>query len=166
MAVDLVAVPGEEGENAYADADTAVAYAESRIPDVNTRAFLELDDEQQSQALITARRDIDSTIGFSFELEDGEYPEAIVNASIELALSYALLFADTATADPLNPSFDNGNTKVEHVEGAVRIEYFAPGKPSATGADRFPPIVQRLLDGYITSARAHAWGSAEVVRGS
>lgn len=165
MAIELLADPSDESSNAYATPETAVAYAEARIPDANTRAFLDLDAEQMSQALITARRDIDSQPGFAYELEDGEYPEPIVRASIELGISYAPMFADDASGDAYEQARDNGNIKRERVEGAVDVEYFAAEKASGTDVARWPGVVQRLLEPYIMSVEGR-WGSADVGRGS
>ncbi len=164
MAVELIADPGEEGVNAYATVDEAIAYAESLIPDANTRAFLDLDEEQMSQALITAYRQIESTVGYSYDLEDGAFPADIVEASIVLGISKAPLFADGATGDALAPDIGNGNVKSERVEGAVAVEYFEP-RGIASGIDLFPQFVRDIISRYVISS-AGAWGSAVVQRGS
>ncbi len=174
MALTLVATPGATDANAYADASGALAVAAYRVPDPNTVAFGDLSADQQVQALVTATRDIDSTPGlagspgtsaqalfFPRTGDGGVLPPAVVSACIELAISYAPLFAAGATDDPLNSGV-NGNIKVDKT-GPLTTEYFA-ARDTATGLDRFPPIVQRLLAPFLQATSG--WGSATVERAS
>lgn len=173
MPLVLIATPGAANANSYATVAEADAHASYRV---GGAAFTALTSDQKIQALVTATRDIDSIGGAPYgflgepttETQSLEWPRdvevglpaALVEATIELAMSYVPLFATSASpfVDP-TPA----NIKSESV-GPISTEYFAPGD-GATSLDRFPAIVQRLLLSLIR-ATANAWGAATVTRSS
>lgn len=173
--MSLVATSGAANANAYADAATAQAYAETRV---GSAAFLALNDDQQEQALITAASEMDTLeavpgfLGTRYSTTQAlafprgataTLPVNLVRANIELAMSYAA--AVVAGTDPLSADVGNGNIKEDTV-GPITTVYFAPGAVGATAVERFPAFVQRLLYALLIQPAASGWGSAEVSRGS
>lgn len=174
-------VPADPDALAYADLETAAELAESRV---GGDAWLALAEPQQVAALRTASREIDALEddpGFLGERADDEqllawprtdagyssdmWPEKLVHATIELAISYAPALADGYSGpDVLSGQQSNGNIKSETI-GPISMTYFDPAEKSATGLERFPAMVQRLLSGLLWSASG-AWGSATVERAS
>lgn len=190
MPLVLDATPGGADANSYATVDQAVARASYRV---NGAAFVALSSDEQIQALVTGAWDIDSIEGVSpgfiggfigCKASDAQarawprtgtkydgLPASLVDANIELAFSYAPLFAAGATADPLNEDPNVGNIKVDKTD-VLSTEYFAPRfiAPYTTPANaiqRFPAIVQRLLLSLVI-VPSSLWraGSATVSRGS
>lgn len=182
MPLELEATPGADDANAYVTVDDAEAYASYRV---GSAAFLALTDDQKIQALVTATRDIDTLEddpGFVGERasEDqalawprtgtdtaasDELPRSLVNATIELAMSYAPAFESGSTLDVLNADTGNGNIKREKT-GPLETEFFAAGSVSATAFARFPAVVQRLLSAVVLLPDTSTWGAATVSRGS
>lgn len=185
MPLTLVATAGASNANAYADVATASAAAAYRIG-ADAVAWLALSADQKIQSLVTATRDIDtllftgdratSTQALEWPRTGTDYadtvlPATLVSATIELAFSYAPAFAVGATIDPLNPDTTAARLKREKV-GPLESEWFAPATgpdvygAEATGLERFPGIVQRLLAPLLWLAAVNTWGSAAVVRTS
>jgi hypothetical protein len=180
--LELEAEPGADDANAYATVEEAEAYAAYRV---GSAAFLALTTDQKIQALVTATSDIDTLEadpGFvgdrasddqalawprtgTDDYDDDELPRSLVNATIELAMSYAPAFATGSTIDPLATEAGNGNIKREKV-GPLETEYFAAGETGATAFTRFPAVVQRLLFAIVRLPDTSSWGSATVSRGS
>lgn len=189
MPLTLVATAGAANANAYATVAAALTAASYRIGP-NAVAFIALTADQQIQALVSAASDIDSlgdarVDGWLIEflgdrassIQSMEWPRinagvfasdvlppALVDANIELAFTYAPLFA-AGTADPLNIDTNAARVKRKKVD-VLETEWFEPG-PTAEALERFPAMVQRLLSsllGYrlITGQ----WGSTAVARGS
>lgn len=173
MPLVLDASVGGAASNSYSSVAAADLYATYRI---GGAAFAALTSDQKIQALVTATRDIDSIGGAPYgflgeptidtqalewprDVEPG-LPAVLVEATIELAMSYAPLFASGGSpfVDPTS-----ANIKSETV-GPISTEYFEPGD-GATSLDRFPAIVQRLLSSLIR-VTANVWGAASVTRGS
>lgn len=171
----LVADPGDPSANTYADASAADAYLAYRV---GASAWAGYSADLKAQALVSATRDID-TLDFIGEratddqaLEwprtgtdyaDDALPQRLVDATIELAFSYAQQVTADATSDVLNPVPDN--IKREKT-GPLETEYFAPTAPEATALERLPAIVQRLLAPLLRTPVVGQWGSALVLRGS
>lgn len=181
MPLELEATPGAEDANAYATVEEAEAYAAYRI---GGAAFVALTDDQKIQALVTAAREIDTLEadpGFigdrtdddqvlawprsGTDFDDDQLPTSLINANIELAISYAPAFAAGFSGDVLTNNASNGNIKSETV-GPLSTEYFQAGAVSATALERLPAVVQRLLTGLVVQTSADSWGSATVQRGS
>lgn len=179
MPLELIADPGAEDANAYADVEDADAYAEYRV---GGAAFVALTEDQKIQALVTAARAID-TIGDDFigdratstqalewprtgtDYDDDELPDTLVRANIELAMSYVPAFAAGYTGDVLNPSRTDGMVKRKKID-VLETEWFAPRTTDATAIERFPDAVQQLLAPLVITETANDWGSATVERGS
>lgn len=179
-------VPADLTATTYADADAADAAAELRV---GGSAWLALTGDQKDAALATASRDIDSMeeVAPSFvggfigersnanqplawprtgtEYSSTAWPQRLVDATIELAFTYAPAFAAGATIDVLNADAGNGNIKREKI-GPVETEFFTARATAATAIERFPWMVQRLLAPLIRVARADTWGSGTVTRAS
>jgi len=91
-------------------------------------------------------------------------PANLVEANIELAFTYAPLFA-SGTSDPLNLDTSAARVKRKKVD-VLETEFFAPG-PAAEALERFPAMVQRLLASLVSYTKIVGnWGSALVTRGS
>ncbi len=189
MALTLVATPGAADANAYADAAAAVAAAAYRIGP-NATAFLALSADQQIQALVTATRDIDSIVGTrsgdytlyflgtrSSEDQALEFPRSgtdwpvdelpapLVQATIELAFSYAPAFAASYTADVLNNDTTAGRIKRKKLD-VIETEYFEAGADGVS-LSRLPAMVERLLSQLLDYVPiTGAWGQGTTVRGS
>lgn len=189
MPLTLGAGPGSAAANAYATQTVAIAAAAYRIGP-NAVAFLALTSDQQIQALVSAARDIDSLgnarvdgwlikflgsrasamqsmewprIGTGVFAVD-QLPADLVDANIELAFTYAPLFA-AGTTDPLNVDTSVARVKLKTVD-VLTTEWFAPG-PTAEALERFPPMVQRLLSSLLDYILITGqWGSVSVARGS
>lgn len=176
MPLELEATAGADDANAYATVEETDEYAAYRI---GGAAFTALTPDQKIQALVTAATDIDSLEedpGFiddrTFEDQalawprgDEDLPANLVKAAMELAISYAPLFAAGATGDALSPDPNNGNIKRKKTD-VLEKEYFAPTKATATSIERFPAMVQRLLSGLVLPRSTSSWGSATVTRTS
>lgn len=189
MALALVATPGAANANAYATEAAALTAASYRIG-ANPLAFVALTSDQRIQALVTAARDIDSlgdtrddgwlidfigertddTQALQFprsgtDFDDDELPPNLVEANIELAISYAPAFVAGYTGDVLNPDTTTARVKRKKID-VLETEYFAPG-PTGTALERFPGMVQRLLASLLDYTQiVGAWGTGEVIRGS
>lgn len=180
MPLTLVATPGASEANAYATVAEALAHAEYRV---GGAAFVALTTDQQIQTLVTAARDIDTLEhdpGFlgdratetqalawprtGTDYDDDELPAALVQANIELAMSYAPAFVAGFTGDVLNQNRTDGQVKRKKVD-VLETEWFAPRTTEATALERFPDAVQRLLVALVVVV-ADSWGSAVVDRGS
>jgi hypothetical protein len=162
----------------YATVEQADEAAERR----GVSAWGDLDDDQKEQALNAATLDLDTLdwIGTRYSSEqvlewprnDTDYatdswPTRLVQATIELAFSYAPgIIADEAT-DPLTVDPSSGNVKREKV-GVIETEFFAPtASPEALATiDRFPPIVRNLVRSLVRVAAGAAWGQGTVRRAS
>jgi hypothetical protein len=177
MPLTLNADVGDPSANAYPTVAEAEEYASYRV---GGAAFIALTGDQKIQALVTATSDIDTLEddpGFLDDRDDdeqalafprggtGELPRNLVNATIELAMSYAPAFAAGSTTDVLATSSGNGNIKRDKT-GPLETEYFEPGTTAATAFERFPAVVQRLLFALVVQTPQNAWGSATVSRGS
>lgn len=189
MPLTLIATPGAANANAYATQAAALAAAPYRIGP-NAVAFLALTSDQQIQALVSAAQDIDSLgnarvdgwlIEFlgvrasdiqsmewprsgTGEFADNALPADLVEANIELAFTYAPLFA-AGTTDPLNLDTNAARVKRKKVD-VLETEWFEPG-PTAEALERFPALVQRLLSSLLSYRLiTGVWGSAVVSRGS
>ena len=93
-----------------------------------------------------------------------ELPADLVAANIELAFTYAPLFA-AGTADPLNIDTSAARVKRKKVD-VLETEWFEPG-PTAEALERFPAMVQRLLSSLLEYRLITGqWGSTAVLRGS
>lgn len=91
-------------------------------------------------------------------------PANLVQANIELAFTYAPLFA-AGTSDPLNLDTSAARVKRKKVD-VLETEFFAPG-PAAEALERFPAMVQRLLASLVSYTKIVGnWGSASVLRAS
>lgn len=176
-------VTADPDANAYAttdDADTAAGRREAVV----RAAWDALDDDQKEGALELASRDIDTLEddpGFLGERADDDqerawprtgtdysddaWPQVLVDATLELAFSYAPAFVDGATTSVLNPSTADGNVSEETV-GPITTKWFAPRTTEALGLARFPQAVQRLLVRLIVAESTSEWGSALVRRSS
>lgn len=177
MPLTLIATPGADDANAYADVATADAQLAYRV---GASGWVGLSSDQKIQALVTATQAIDALEadpGFTIADRssddqalawprggDTELPEALVKGTVELAFSYVPRFATGDTTDPLNPDPNEGNIKVDKV-GPIETEFFAPREDAITGLGQFPAAVQRWLTGLVNVATS-LWGSAEVSRGS
>lgn len=189
MPLTLVATPGAANANAYATQAAALAAAAYRIGP-NATAFIALTSDQQIQALVSAASDIDSIgearidgwivefLGVratdvqsmewprtgAEDFADNELPPNLVEANIELAFTYAPLFA-AGTTDPLNADTSLARVKRKKVD-VLETEWFEPG-PTAEALERFPAMVQRLLSSLLEyTAIGGQWGSAVVTRSS
>lgn len=178
MPIALDATVGGASANAYATVPAAETAASYRVGG-NAAAWLALTPDQKIQTLVTATRDIDtvtfagarasSTQALEWPRTGTGYsstllPAPLVAATIELALSYARVFAPGATeTDVLTPS--TASVKREQV-GSVEVEYFTPATPAVNALAHFPAIVQRLLWPLVRQATAAGWGSSRVVRSS
>ena len=94
--------------------------------------------------------------------DDNELPADLVKANIELAFTYAPLFA-AGTTDPLN-----ADTSLARVKKTVDVieQNFSNGA-TAEALERFPAMVQRLLSSLLDYTLIGGdWGSAIVVRSS
>jgi hypothetical protein len=185
----LDATVGAPTANAYATVAAAITAANYRIGP-NAVAFIALTSDQQIQALVSAARDIDSLgdarvdgwlVEFmgerasdtqsmewprsgTLDFADDELPADLVAANIELAFTYAPLFA-AGTADPLNADTSAARVKRKKVD-VLETEWFEPG-PTAEALERFPAMVQRLLSSLLDYRLITGqWGSAAVSRGS
>lgn len=161
----------------YATVAQADNLAEFRV---GGAAWIALQDEQKEQALVTATRDIDTLedypgfVGdrtddaqlFAFPRDgDTEYPDKVVQATIEYAMTFVPLFATGATGDPLNQDPQSGNIKSETI-GPIKTEYFAARDGSLDDVERLPAMVQRLLYGFLIRVDMSPWGRASVSRGT
>jgi hypothetical protein len=181
MPLVLEATPGADDANAYATVAEADEYTSYRV---GSAAWAALTADQKIQALVTAAGDIDTLEndpGFIGERTDDlqsmawprtgtDYaddglPLTRVNATIELAMTYAPAFATGSTTDVLATESGNGNITREKV-GPLETEYFAAGSGGATAFTRFPAVVQRLLFALVQLPADAGWGSATVTRGS
>jgi len=91
-------------------------------------------------------------------------PANLVEANIELAFTYAPLFA-AGTTDPLNLDTSAARVKRKTVD-VLTTEYFEAG-PRAEALERFPAMVQRLLASLVSYTKIVGnWGSAVVARAS
>jgi hypothetical protein len=177
VTADLTAV-------SYATSDQADDVAELRV---NGAAWLALDSDQKDAAMATASRDIDSIAGTppgtiggfigeraspdqslewprtGTDYDDTAWPQRLVDATIELAISYAPAFA--AGSDVLNPSLETGTLKSSKV-GPIEKEWFAPRSADALSMARLPAMVQRLLAPLVLTDIGNVWGSGSVARGS
>ncbi len=179
MPLELEATPGADDANAYADEDTAEEYAGYRV---GGAAFIALESDQKIQALVTATRDIDTLAdvfigeratddqalewprsGTNFG--DDELPDNLVNATIELAMSYVPAFASGSTVDVLNADPSDGLVKREKLD-VIETEWFEPRAHEADSFSRFPAAVQRLLAPLVELPVEGEWGAATVERGS
>lgn len=186
MPLTLDASVGGPASNSYATVAAACAVAAYRL---GGAGFVALTSDQQIQALVTATSDIDSieqvspgfiggfvgdrasdsqALAWPRSTFDG-LPPNLVNATIELAITYAPAIA--SGADVLNEDPNAGNIKLDKVD-VLTTEYFAPRylAPFATPASaiqRFPAMVQRLLLSLVVVASGN-WrtGSAVVTRES
>jgi hypothetical protein len=185
MPLTITTTVGGASANSYSDVATADAAALYRVGSTGT-AWTALTSDQKIQALVTATRDIDtllfkgdrasSTQALEWPRTGTDYaatvlPAPLVNATVELAFSYAPAFAVGATIDPLNPDTSAARIKEDTV-GPITTVYFEPAPApdvygaEATGLERFPGIVQRLLAPLVWLAAVNVWGSAAVVRSS
>lgn len=189
MPLTLVATAGAANANAYATQAAALAAADYRIGPTGV-AFKALTSDQQIQALVSAASDIDSLgdarvdgwiVDFLGEratdtqsmewpradtgvFDDNELPSDLVKANIELAFTYAPLFA-AGTTDPLNADTSLARVKEKTVDVLTTI-WFEPG-PTAQALERFPAMVQRLLSSLLDfTLIGGEWGSAVVTRSS
>lgn len=183
MPLTLVATPGSSSANAYATVVEATAIADYRL---GSAGWTSLSSDQKIQALVTAARDIDSLEGSApgliggflgerssdtqalawpragSDYDEDELPKTLVDANIELALSYTPVIA--AGTDVLNTDRTNGNVKRKKVD-VLETEFFAPNEDGALSMERFPPIVQRLLTPLVLVA-TDVWGTGDVTRSS
>ena len=189
MPLTLTATPGSASANAYSTVAQALAKAGYRIGP-NALAFKALTSDQQIQALVSGALDIDSlgnarVEGWLIEFlgerasdtqsmewprintgvfGSNELPADLVEANIELAFTYAPLFA-AGTTDPLNLDTSAARVKRKKVD-VLETEWFEPG-PTAEALERFPAMVQRLLSSLLDyTLITGQWGSAVVSRGS
>ena len=189
MALTLTATSGAANSNSYATQAAALAAALYRIGP-NGLAFIALTSDQQIQALVSGASDIDSLgdarvdgwlVSFLGErasdtqsmewprsgtevFDDNELPADLVKANIELAFTYAPLFA-AGTSDPLNLDTSAARVKRKKVD-VLETEFFAPG-PAAEALERFPAMVQRLLASLVSYTKIVGnWGSTSVLRAS
>lgn len=182
MPLTIDADPGSPTANSFATVAEADAYAAYRI---GGGAFVALTSDQKIQALVTAARDINTVediypgflgdrtddvqalswprTGTDYYADD-ELPTSLVQANIELAMSYAPAFAAGATIDVLNQNRTDGSVKRKVVD-VLETEWFTPRTVEATALERFPDAVQRLLAGLVVILLPQ-WGRATVVRGS
>ena len=176
MPLTLVATPGAANANAYATQAAAITHAQYRV---GGAAFIALTSDQQIQALVTAASDIDAigdgvagfigdrataTQSMEWPRDAGTLPANLVEANIELAMSYAPAFVTGYTGDVLNPSRSDGTIKRKKVD-VLETEWFEARTTEATALERFPDVVQRLLSSLIRIVAT--WGgSAIVARGS
>lgn len=168
---------------AIAYADSSAADDAARLRETVVRAAWDaLGVTEKDAVLATATADID-TIGDDFlgeradddqllewprtgtDYSDDAWPQRLVDATIALAFEYAPAFASGSTTNLLAPDPAEPNIKREKV-GPIETEYFASRSVEATGLERFPPVVQRLLRPLVSVVEENAWGSASVVRGS
>lgn len=176
---DLVADPGAEDANTYADLEDALSYLEFRVG-AGAWSNDEIDDDVKAQALVTATRELDTLdwrgeratatqalqwprVGVS-NVDDDEVPAAIRYATIELAFVYATQQTADATLDPVNPVASN----LKRVQvGPIEREFFAPATTSAAiDVERLPGVVQRLVAPFLRTVIAERWGTGVVIRGS
>lgn len=178
MPLALDASVGGAASNSYATVAAAESAATFRAGG-NATAWVALTPDQKVMSLVTATRDIDTvrfkggrastTQALEWPRTGTQYasnilPKPLVDATIELAFSYAPAFAAGASVDPLNADDSAARIKREQV-GEVEVEYFTP--PSAPGEQlaRLPAIVQRLLAPLVWVASG-GWGRSTVARAS
>lgn len=175
MPLTLIATPGATNANSYATVDDADTLASYRV---GGAAFVALTSDQKIQALVTATRAIDTleaypgfigsrylpTQALAWPRGAATLPIALVNADIELAMTYATALTTSPVPDVLNATTGNGNIKVDQV-GPISTEYFEATEPVANTLERFPAVVQALLYGLVLRV-IEGWGSALVTRGS
>jgi hypothetical protein len=164
--------------NAYVTVAAAETYAEYRVGSA-ARAFLGLPPDDKVRAIVTAARDIDTLYGdflgtkgtaeqaLEWPRSGTDYaslPGNLVQANIELAISYAEELKPGTSGDPLSPSQSDALLKRKETGPLVK-EWFEPRTIEATAFERFPPFVQRLLSSLIYVPTT-GWGSAIVTRGS
>lgn len=184
MAVTVVidSTVGGEDANSYASIEQADTLANTRVSPA-AAAWRALGSSEaaldtKARALITATRDIDSIPSAEFDFVDEKasddqalefprntdptsLPQRLVNATIELAL---LIQNGSVTTDPLSTAVNN-RKKVQ--SGDDSVEFFEPTVVTASGLDRFPAIVQRLLSSLVIALSSEdAWGTGVVVRTS
>lgn len=188
MALTLNATPGDATANSYATVAEAQAIVDYRVGSASTTAWAALSADQKIQALVTATRYID-TIGEDFigdrtdpatqalewprsgtDFDDDELPATLVDATIELALSFTTGMA-AGTVDVLALDATAANVKRKKV-GPLETEYFKPGAgadPQPDTLARFPTVVQLLLDPLVDDepeANVYGVGTNVVTRGS
>lgn len=182
MPLTLVATPGAANANAYATVAAALALASYRVGP-NATAFVALTSDQQIQALVTAARDIDTLEGWpgfygerssdtqalawprtGTDYDDNVLPPPLVQANIELALTYAPAFVAGYTADPMNSNRADLNVKRKKID-VLETEWFEARTTEATALERFPDVVQRLLYALVVLI-VPVWGQSDVTRGS
>jgi hypothetical protein len=152
-----IELPAYTTATRYAETDAADEYALAR----GAAAWIALDFEKKEQALTAASIDID-TLPYrgsrasddqelawprtDTEFSEDAWPRDLVRAAMELAFTYAPALSANASADPLANNRSGTNVKRKKV-GPLETEYYAPPTSDAdlTSVDRFPPIVQNLL---------------------
>lgn len=176
MALELEATPGADDANAYATVDEAEEYANYRV---GGAAFVALTEDQKIQALVTATRAIDTLADVFIgdrasddqklewprtgtDFDDDELPETLVNATVELAMSYTPAFASGSTINVLRAA--DGLVKRRKID-VMETEWFEARNTEATSIDRFPSEVQPFLAPLVVTVEDQ-WGSATVERGS
>jgi hypothetical protein len=172
VALTLVATPGANNANAYADvseADLELSYR------VGGEAWADETPDQKIQALVTAASMIDAlpltgepssdTQSMQFPRDgDDEIPWQVFKANIVLALDLARK-RQAGTVDVVNPALSN--TK-RAKSGDDEVEFFqqASDLTDPYGLSSLPLEVQRLLSLFVLTPASFAWGSATVTRTS
>lgn len=172
MALTLVATPGADDANAYAevaDADDQLSYR------VGGEAWSSESADQKIQDLVTGAAIIDalplsgspSTDTQSMEFPrdgDEDIPAAVWKANIVLALDIARK-RQAGVVDVVNPTVSN----VQRARsGDDEVQFFAPSSEvlDPKGLASLTLEVQRLLALFVIVEAATGWGSAVVTRTS
>lgn len=186
---DLVATVGGATANSYATVDDADDLAESRATTQAATWRDSSDDDAKARALMTATAAIDAIPSQSLDFvgdratdtqalewprtgtdyADDVLPTRLVNATIELALTY---LADASAASPAvndKKSVDVGGVKVEWFDRAS----VAPSPLDVSEAaglaalNAFPATVRQLLSTLVVvlgQTVSSGWGAAEARR--
>ena len=166
--------------DAYQDVSTADDIAETHP---NGASWIALDDDDRKARLLAlASRDIDTLEddpGFlgdrasddqelewprtSTSYSDDAWPQRLVDATTELAFDYA---AKVANDEPVLSEDPRAAGVVEETVGPITTKWEKGTASAATAIERFPAVVQRLLNGLLRSSTAGSWGSSTAYRGS
>jgi hypothetical protein len=171
----LDATVGSPTGNSYTTVAGANALAAYRV---GADAWAGLETDQKVQYIVMATRDLD-TLRFrgakatatqalewprtGTEYADDEIPARLIAATVERALDIMRAVAVDASADALNPVASNIK---EDTVGPITTVFFEPVTPSATSAEVFSGVVQRLVASLLVVADAAVWGAGVAVRGS
>lgn len=181
MALDLIATPGADDANSFADLDQAEEFV-SYEPEPVSDAWDDLDEDEQIRALVSASRDIDAVpwdmLRGDFPTSSDQalswprggaqtYPRNLVQATIALAVERVKAFADGATSDDLATLSTASTSNIqEDTVGPITTKFFKPSD-SQNALSTFPPRVQLLLSGLVTPvASSSQWGTGTAVRAS